>query len=313
MTTLPPGSVIGSVPNLWLHEGWRLARTTPGALKDPSKLAGLAAQWHEAVVPGTVAAAIHKDINLPGDYDADDWWYQLSFPLPWEGARGRVKHHLRFEGLATLAEVWLNGTHILTSRNMFMTHRVDVTELLREHNDLVICFRSLGEAMKERRARPKWKTQLVANQNLRWFRTTLLGRIPGWTPAITPVGPWGPIGLESIDRIEVRSLRIATTATTLDLRARVFPIDGKPIDAARVRIGEASHDLAVDIDGIHGRVSVDVPTWWPHTHGAPHLETCHLELRAGGEWIVVDCGKVGFRDIRVEPLTADQSMVVGVK
>src|SRR3982751_617201 len=202
MTTLPPGSVIGSVPTLWLHEGWRLARTAPGALKDPANFGGMPAEWHDAVLPGTVACRIHKDINLPGDYDADDWWYQMSFALPAASAR----QYLRLEGLATLAEVWLNGTHILSSRNMFVTHRIDVTALLRDHNDLVICFRSLGEAMKERRARPKWKTQLVANQNLRWFRTTLLGRIPGWTPAISPVGPWAPIGLESIEGVEVESL-----------------------------------------------------------------------------------------------------------
>ena len=183
MTTLPPGSVIGSAPTLWLHEGWRLARTAPGALKEPGELAGAAVEWHDAVVPGTVAAAIHKDINLPGDYDADDWWYELSFELPSRSAR----QYLRFEGLATLADVWLNGTHILSSRNMFTTHRIDVTSLLRDSNELTICFRSLGKALEPRRARPRWKTMLVNHQNLRWFRTTLLGRMPGWSPLIAPV------------------------------------------------------------------------------------------------------------------------------
>src|SRR2546423_14232323 len=194
MTSIPPGSVIGRVPTRWLHEGWRLGRSARGELKVPSQLAGAPIEWHDAVVPGTVAAAIHKDINVPGDYDADDWWYRMSFPLPSRAGR----HYLRLDGLATLSDVWLNGTRILSSRNMFVTHRVDVTDLLRDDNDVVICFRSLGEALKQRRSRPKWKTQLVGNQNLRWFRTTLLGRIPGWTPAIAPVGPWAPIGLESI-------------------------------------------------------------------------------------------------------------------
>ena len=292
MTTLPPGSVIGSVPTLWLHEGWRLARTAPGALKDPSQLAGSGIEWHEALVPGTVAAALHKDIDLPGDYDADDWWYQMSFALPSRASR----HCLRLEGLATLAEVWLNGTHILSSRNMFLAHRFDVTSLLREANELVICFRSLGEALKQRRARPKWKTQLVNHQNLRWFRTTLLGRIPGWTPAIPPVGPWAPIGLESVDRIEIESLRISTTAKTLSLSART----STPIDEARVRIGHRQYRLAVIDREIEGRIDVDVPPWWPHTHGTPHLEPCQLELASGGEWTVVDCGRVGFRDIRLD-------------
>src|SRR6185295_2216122 len=161
MTALPPGSIVGSNPTLWLHEGWRLARTAPGALKEAGELAGHPAEWHDAVVPGTVAAAIHTDINLPGNYDADDWWYQMNwgqttiFRPAENGGLSPIRQYLRFEGLATLAEVWLNGTHILTSRNMFATHRIDVTELLSERNDLVICFRSLGEALKVRRGRPK--------------------------------------------------------------------------------------------------------------------------------------------------------------
>jgi len=283
MTTLPPGSVIGSVATLWLHKGWRLGRTAPGAVKNPSQLAGAGIEWHDAVVPGTVAAAIHKDINLPGDYDADDWWYQLNwgqttfchgaeraFPHAANSGLSPIRHYLRFDGLATLAEVWLNGTPILSSRNMFVTHRVDVTGLLREQNELVICFRSLGEALKQRRARPRWKTQLVNHQNLRWFRTTLLGRIPGWTPAISPVGPWAPIGIESVDRIEMESLAISATRDSLTVKARV----SAPVDQARVRIGDREYPLTVAAREIRGEVAVDAPAWWPHTHGEPHLVSC---------------------------------------
>jgi len=300
MTTLPPGSVVGSVPTLWLHEGWRLARCAPGALKEPGELAGCALAWHEAVVPGTVAAAIHTDLGIPGDYDADDWWYRTSFRGQTTKAASlsglSPKHFLRFDGLATLAEVWLNGTKILSSRNMFMTHRVDVTEFLRDHNELVICFRSLGKALETRRPRPKWKTRLVDQQNLRWFRTTLLGRIPGWTPAITPVGPWGAMGIESPGPVEVDSLRITTTSRTLALRARV----SASIDEARVRIGDAAYPLQIDDGLIQGVAKIDIPLWWPHTHGTPHLESCFLELRVGDEWLTVDCGHVGFRDIAID-------------
>jgi beta-mannosidase len=296
VTTLPPGSVIGSAPTLWLHEGWRLARTAPGALKDPSSLPGTPVEWHEAVVPGTVAAAVHQDVNLPGDYDADDWWYQLGFPVLADGAGARGRKVLRLEGLATLAEVWLNGTHILSSKNMFVTHRVDVTDLLRERNELVICFRSLGKDLEPRRARPKWKTMLVSHQNLRWFRTTLLGRMPGWSPLIAPVGPWAPIGLESIDKLEVKSLRINTGATSISMRCEL----SAPVDEARFLVGDTSLDLAVDGATLDGHFQVDKPLWWPHTHGTPHLESCRLELCSGGEWVTVDCGRVGFRDIRLD-------------
>src|SRR5437867_5145831 len=108
MTTLPPGSVIEDKPQLWLREGWRLARTPAGACANPSELASFPSEWHDAKVPGTVASAIHADIDLPGNYDVEDWWYRLTFtlspalchsiPAPegTPGGRGTARHRLRF-------------------------------------------------------------------------------------------------------------------------------------------------------------------------------------------------------------------------
>jgi hypothetical protein len=59
----------------------------------------------------------------------------------------------------------------------------------------VIAFRALDAVLAARRPRPRWKTALVAQQNLRWARTTLLGRLPGWSPPVTAVGPWAPVSL----------------------------------------------------------------------------------------------------------------------
>lgn len=44
--------------------------------------------------------------------------------------------------LDTLAEVYLNGEHILSSSNMFHIHEVNVTPLLRPTNELRIHFAS---------------------------------------------------------------------------------------------------------------------------------------------------------------------------
>ena len=54
----------------------------------------------------------------------------VSLPLhcrPTAGSHPR----LHFEGLATVADVWLNGTHILSSENMFTANAVDVGGVLR--------------------------------------------------------------------------------------------------------------------------------------------------------------------------------------
>jgi len=125
MTRLPPDVAAALAPREVrpLDTAWQLARTPPGACASPEALAGFATTWHAAEVPGTVAACLHHDLDAPGNYDADDWWYRTSFPQPEGGAR----HYLCFEGLATIAQAWLNGSPILESRNMFVARRVDIT------------------------------------------------------------------------------------------------------------------------------------------------------------------------------------------
>ena len=51
-------------------------------------------------------------------------------------------------------------------------------------NVLAIRCRALTpELATQRRPRARWRTRLVADNNLRWFRTMLLGRIPSFSPA----------------------------------------------------------------------------------------------------------------------------------
>lgn len=303
MTRLPPDvqPLLAPYRLRALDSGWRLARAPAGVLADPSALEGAALEWHHAEVPGTVASALHADLDLPGDYDADDWWYRTTFPRPDSGAR----HHLRFEGLATIAQAWLNGVPILESRNMFRAHRVNVTGAMRDENELVVAFRSLDRELAQRRPRPRWKTRLVREQGLRWVRTTLLGRIPAWTPAIAPVGPWGAVALESSERVAVSAVRLRAwaegTAGRLCLHAGIEPIDGAKVESARLRVGDESHDLTIEPGRVAGDLRIHgAPLWWPHTHGAPRLSPCRLELTIGGTLYTLDCGRVGFRDVALD-------------
>ncbi len=67
-----------------------------------------------------------------------------------------------FRGLATLAEVWLNGRSILVSDNMFLAHEIDVD--LAGDNELVIVFRSLDAELARRKGRARWRTRAGREQ-----------------------------------------------------------------------------------------------------------------------------------------------------
>jgi beta-mannosidase len=289
-----------------LATGWSLAATPPNAAAEPRELDALGLRWIDAVVPGTVAQALAAaaawTLDAARDFDAEDWWYRCRFTAT---APLTSRARLELDGLATHAEVWLNDSRILESSNMFLRYAVDVTELLSADNVLCICFRSLTAALARRRPRPRWKTKLVAHQQLRWWRTTLLGRIPGWSPPVAAVGPYRAIRL-SVER--EGTVRDITVRTAIDGSDGVLSFEGTvaadpaaAIEAA-ASVGGVTAPVQVQREGnawrVHGTVRVDKPAlWWPHTHGEPALHSCALVLKIDGDEQSIDCGSVGFRSL----------------
>lgn len=278
-----------------LDSGWEIAAGAGDATAEPTA-------WAPVRELGTVGASLGVELDTPhGRYDAQDWWYRCRFSAL--APRGADRQQLRFDGLAGLADVWLNDEPVLSTRNMFTTERVDVTGRLLPDNELRICFRSLDAELATRKPRPRWKTALVDAQNLRWVRTTLLGRIPGWTPPVHPVGVWKPVWLETVSPGGLASIDLQCDAdesgvARLRLRAALTP--GSDIAEARVRLGDETHALVLDGDTLAADLRLpELPLWWPHTHGTPALVNCAVELRQGTQWASIDRGPIGFRQVTV--------------
>ncbi len=286
---------------------WTCIARQPGSVTHPDQL-GEQSAWLKATAPGTVASALDAaglwDFEHPTDLDASDWWFRTSFATPNRAFDQLCR--LCFDGLATLAEVWLNGQRILTSDNMFRSYRVDVAPFLQADNELVIGFRSLTDELKRKRPRPKWKTNLVRNQQLRWIRTALIGRIPGWSPCAPTMGPWRSIRLEAspvlLDDLHIVSTLCGDTGI-VTLRARIAAA-AEP-QRAILRVGSIDAELswiATD-DGwqISGEVQVEnAPKWWPHTHGTPTLLNCELIVETTDGAHRFSMAPIGFRKLEVQ-------------
>lgn len=304
---------VSSFRSVPLDEGWRLARIDPGAAEDTSGILPPLHTWPLAQVPGTVASALRANGNWePGsaqDPDELEWLYMCEVGAPPQEPGARTI--LRLGGLATITEVTLNGQPLLSSQNMFLEHAVDVSSLLRAsgRNELGLRFHALAPLLAERRPRPRWRTRLVEAQQLRWFRTTLLGRMPGWCPKAPPVGPYRPITLEVRRGIAEISARLAVGPEhgVVQATLRVQTLEGAVIEAARIVIGEKDAELHVEGTGsgsaiLRGTLRVaDAEPWWPHTHGAQPLYPVRAHLRLSGfpDEITVDCGRIGFRSLEL--------------
>jgi beta-mannosidase len=256
-------------------------------------------------VPGTVVAALRSagrwtwtddDEHL---LDGQDWWFRGRV----SDAGGHGPWELEIDGLATLADVWVDGTHRLHSENMFLAHRL-VLDGPETPAEIVVRCAALTPVLKQRRARPRWRSQLVRSQNQRWIRTTPLGRIQGWSFSGAPVGPWRPIRLRAVGS-GTRLTRCDLWARPLGLGGEVdirLDLAGEPPGPCTARVGDAVVDLAVTPDGegfvASGIVRLAVvERWWPHTHGIPARYAVTVDIGAGEAH---DVGSVGFRAVAVD-------------
>ena len=278
-----------------LDAGWRMASTAPGAWTTPADV-DPAADWLEAIVPGTAAATLQAhgrwSEEAPAPLHDRDHWYRTTLTVA-----GRRR--LRFDGLATFAQVFLDGVEILASRSMFLAHEVDVD--LAPGAELAIVFRSLTralDAVKPKRAR--WRPRLVPEQRLRAVRTTLLGHMPGWCPPIDMIGPYRPITLTDPAADPVRAVRLDATWDGIDghLAARLVFEEPTVPAAARLLCADCETELRLAPDGtLVGELALaGIAPWWPATHGDPVLHEVEAEI----DGVRFALGRVGFRRIDID-------------
>ena len=272
-----------------LEHGWEVAITPAGQLADPSHLDRV--RWLPAKVPGTIASALGEDRDCDGE---DVWWRA---PVGAELNAGCV---LGFDGVATLWDAWLDGVHVASGDSMWARREVVIEHTAKE---LVLRCRSLTAELARKRPRPRWKVPMLEQQQLRWIRTTLLGRTPGWSPPCPAVGPWRAVWLEQRTHQvgEIRLLPTLDGATgRLAVTADLPGADGAQLIVTRgdtTAIGV----LVLRDDRWHGEAIVDaVAKWWPHTHGEPSLYAVKLAVTRGGASFEVHLGHTGFRKLEVD-------------
>ncbi|KRE24528.1 hypothetical protein ASE66_04675 [Bosea sp. Root483D1] len=277
--------------------GWSWLATPADAAATPADLPE-AGDWQEAAVPGTVAGTL-RSLGRLDDASANaigqqDHWYRARLAEPLNG-------RLRFEGLATVTEIWIGGTKRADSASMFAA--VELTVGCLAGTEIALCFRALAPKLAAAPRRARWRPAMIQPNGLRWFRTSALGSMPGWCPPGLPTGPYRAVlrieGEAGAARIEAVDLRTSydgqggTVALSLALAADA-PLPGSAIMCC------ADGEVALQVNGegkLAGTLSLPgIVPWFPHTHGEPALHDLILEL--DGE--TIDLGRVGFRSLEVD-------------
>jgi beta-mannosidase len=270
-----------------LRDCWRCAVAAKGSTSSEE------ADIVQARVPGTAVGALIEAGRWSWDHPVpfDDWdvWYHCR-------VEGSGTHRLEFGGLATIADIFLDGEHIASSRSMFVPLVCDVN--LSGKHRLDICFRALTPYL-ENKSRARWRPRMIQPPGLRNVRTTALGRMPGFAPPAPPVGPWRDIeiverGLFRIFRAHLKSSLEGSTGL-LDVAIELDSSQGA--DGTLMCAGQAIGLRHAGPNHYEGTLRIpDVALWWPHTHGTPNLHEVAVQIGS----TKIDLGHVGFRNIEID-------------
>ncbi|MCW8876238.1 MAG: hypothetical protein OQK51_04190, partial [Kangiellaceae bacterium] len=281
---------------------WKLCKLPAGEYAF-SELESQAYETTPAKVPGTVPMTVKNEepdcLQPQLDYHDFNWVYKTRIDSSILASITSPK--LVFEGLATLCDVWLNGEHALSTDNMFRRYEFDLSSHRHASIELVLVFRSVNDFLQQRRPRPRWKTKLVDNQQMRWIRATVLGHVDVWTPPIKTVGPWRPIKIEGQYQFKTERLilspMVVNEVPVLNLDLSIKELSLEQRDKVCLIIDGTTHELdqqqQATSSSIEIQQSINLPglkLWQPHTHGTPHQYQYQLLIIAGENTYLVKQG-----------------------
>ncbi len=123
-----------------LVDGWRFIRQDAGIGAVPD------ANWSTVSVPHTWNAqdganGRAADPRLPDGYYRGPAWYSIALPLPADWGNGR-RVYVRFEAVATVADVFVGDRHVGQHRGAFTAFAFDLTPYLRPDQPNVLNVRA---------------------------------------------------------------------------------------------------------------------------------------------------------------------------
>jgi beta-mannosidase len=240
------------------------------------------------------------------------WTYRTQFQTP--PISHQSKAELVFDGLDTFAEVRLDGKLILTSSNMFISHRVNIKEALKcpGQHDLEISFDSAllrAREIQKKHLRHKWACFNGEGARLA-VRKAQYHWGWDWGPLLSCAGIWKPI------RLEIYSARID------DLRASVSLASDLKSATVGVGLSIAPHhcdDLEAKITiSLHGttisessctvpsdrfafyKFVIDSPSlWMPAGYGSQKLYDVQVRLVAQKVETHSKSCRIGLRNVEL--------------
>ncbi len=295
-----------------------------------------------AQVPGTVfEALIEKEIIKDPFYGElehqmswvfdSNWYYEKIFDVN-SDFLDHSKIMLRFYGLDTISDVYLNGEKLGSTENMFLTYDFVIKSILRKTNNVIkIIFHSPTEVARQniKKYGNKLGTGVAALPGVPYLRKAQYSFGWDWGPKLPDIGIWRSVELIGYDGIKIDSVQ-----TVQKFKYNINPIKIEDsdeiskinIDSVNLQVmielnSEVTDlmtlnlDVQVDLKAPDGNIFtkkvrlnsnkqiiefelVNPQLWWTHDLGTPNLYNLTVSI-LNEELIDSFTQKIGIRDAKL--------------
>lgn len=263
----------------------------------------------------------------------DNWTYTTTFTGSAQ-LRAKQKVLLVFDGVDTVASIWLNGVVVGKTDNMFRRYDFPVRDLLKdEDNVLKVSFLSPVVYASERRKAhsayrvpPECPPDVQKGEcHVNFIRKEQRSFSWDWGPSFPTMGLWKGVRLEAFDvlhliqvsyvplynfslsqwRVQIELLIDAVQITNSQISLSIPELDSEQIFQTQFLPGKTKNSFT-----LHINTSSQVKLWWPNGHGDRPFY--HLTVRGFQDGLLNlnTESKVYFRTVELvqEPLVGSPGL-----
>jgi len=278
----------------------------------------------DAPVPGVVHTALYRADIIPDPYfgdneqrvawvDSTTWVYETRFHVPTE----MQQPALVFEGLDTIADVYLNGVHVQRADNMFRKWRVPV-DLSVMGEEVVLRMVFHPAALEAERLAAAYPYPLPESPRM-FVRKAAYHFGWDWGPRFVTAGPWRSVYLEDaalprLDNISLRTLRADPARAYVEIVFELLDVEDGPVQVA-VKLNDIEFvRTTVDFDASDKEIFIplvvdDPQLWWPRGSGDAALYNLQVEVTVHSHTIR-EQQRVGIRTVELDQTNGALQFVV---
>ncbi|XP_054470134.1 beta-mannosidase [Anoplopoma fimbria] len=296
-----------------------------------------------AEVPGCVHSALQQQGHIQDPYFRfndvsyrwvafDNWTYTTTFSGSTK-LRANQKVLLVFEGVDTVASIWLNGVVVGTTDNMFRRYDFPVRDLLKDGDNVLkvsllspVLYASERRAHSAYRVPPECPPDVQKGEcHVNFIRKEQSSFSWDWGPSFPTMGLWKGVRLEAFDvlqliqvssvplhnlslpqwRVQVELLVDAVQTTKGQIVLSLPELDSEQIFQTQFLPGKTKNSFTLNINA-----SSQVKLWWPNGHGDQPFYRLTVRGFQGRLLILNTESKVYFRSVELvqEPVVGSPGL-----